>query len=137
MLIPQFSLRWLLAVVTVAAGVFSVVGLGVRGNLWAAAVTIGMASLVLLMAVCAMLFVLVWVVAALMGGAARRGRSPFRPLPVGVGFPSGTIGPPPQAPIGPPRQEAAAGPVASEEVVLEEVLLDEEAEPPQDPAKPS
>ena len=39
-LIPQFSIRWLLLVTAVCAGVFSIFGLAVRGSHWAAGVSI-------------------------------------------------------------------------------------------------
>lgn len=76
MLIPQFSIRWLLGLTVVCAVIFSIVGLAVRGSRWAMGVSIGIGSLVLLMAVYAGMFFLVWVFSML---KRRRGagRSPF------------------------------------------------------------
>lgn len=70
MLIPQFSIRWLLAVAALCAGVFSVVGLGVRGHGWAIAVSVAFAALAILMLVYGALFGLAW----LCGGTSDRGR---------------------------------------------------------------
>jgi hypothetical protein len=46
-LLPRFSIRVLLALVTLCACVFVVVGMAARGQNWAWGVTIGVASLVL------------------------------------------------------------------------------------------
>jgi len=83
MLIPQFSIRWLLGVTAVCAVIFSIVALGVRGAMWAAALAFGVASLAILMAVYAILFALTWGIGAVV--SLRKGRrgapSPFRPQP--------------------------------------------------------
>jgi len=83
MLIPQYTIRWLLGVTTACAGVFSILALGVRGVVWAAAVSIALGSLVILMLLYALLFALIWGVAMAVPrwGAPRAGRSPFRPQP--------------------------------------------------------
>lgn len=60
-LIPQYSIRWLLAVTAGCAVVFSVLGLAARGDRWAMGVSIGVGSLVVLMGVYAMMFGVVWV----------------------------------------------------------------------------
>ena len=85
MLIPQFSLRWLLGVMTGCAVVFSVVGLGVRGHVWAAGISIGIGSLVILGAIYALLFGMAWTFSAVtsglgFGGSGSSG-SPFQPQP--------------------------------------------------------
>jgi hypothetical protein len=81
MLIPQFTIRWLLGVTAVCAVIFSIVAIGVRGTMWAAAVALGLGSLVVLMAIHAGLFGLTWGIGALL--SLRRGRrgatSPFGP----------------------------------------------------------
>ena len=81
-LIPQFSIRWLLALTAVCAVIFSIVGLAVRGNAWAAAVSIGIGSLVILVVVYGLLFGVVWVFSLATWSLGRRrgrsGRSPFR-----------------------------------------------------------
>ena len=61
-LIPQYSIRWLLAATAVVAVAFSIVGAGYRGHFWATGVSVGMLALVILLAVCGALFALVWVV---------------------------------------------------------------------------
>jgi hypothetical protein len=81
MLIPQFSIRWLLALMTVCAVVFSIVGLAARGHAWAAGVSVGIGALVVLAFVYGSLFAVVWtfsvVTAPLRGGGAGSETSPF------------------------------------------------------------
>jgi len=89
MLIPQFSIRWLLALMTVCAVVFSIVGLAVRGTAWAAGVSIGIGSGVILVLVYGLLFAAVWVFSQVMSSLGRRrarsGGSPFRSESAGDG----------------------------------------------------
>lgn len=81
-LVPQFSLLWLLAVTTVCAVAFSFVALGLRGHTWAAGVSIGILSLVVLVLVYALVFAVAWLfslVTSLVGrGTSGAARSPFR-----------------------------------------------------------
>lgn len=82
MLIPQFSLRWLLAVTTVAAVVFSIVALGVRGHHWAVAVSVGLLALVILMGIYGVMFAVVWAFSvATSRWRNRRAGSPFASAP--------------------------------------------------------
>ena len=84
MLIPQFSIRWLLGVTAVVAVVFSIVGMATRGSHWAAGVSIAVGSLVVLMLVHVLSFGLVWVfsvLTVLLGRKAGTARSPFRRVP--------------------------------------------------------
>jgi hypothetical protein len=60
-LIPQYSIRWLLAVTAVCAVVFSVIGLAVRGHHWAMGVSIAVGALVVMMVVNAVIFGLIWI----------------------------------------------------------------------------
>jgi len=112
-LIPQFSIRWLLAVTAVCAVIFSIVGLGVRGSAWAAAVSIGIGSLVILMLIYGLLFAVVWVFSLTTRSLGRsRGRaagSPFKSESAGSG--------PAASPEGAPAAPVLAGqsPFASEE----------------------
>jgi hypothetical protein len=82
MLIPQFSIRWLLAVTTVCAVVFSIVGLALKGSAWATAVSVGIGSLVILGLVSGALFAVVWAFSvassSLVPRRARSQGSPFR-----------------------------------------------------------
>lgn len=95
MLIPQFSLRWLLAVMTACAVVFSIFGLAVRGSHWAAGVSIAIVSLAVVMLIYAVVFGLVWafsvVTSQFRHGSAGSGRSPF----AGRATASSTPGPSP------------------------------------------
>jgi len=110
MLIPQYTIRWLLGVMTVCAGLFSILALGVRGVVWAAAVSIALGSLVILMLLYALLFALIWGVAMAVPrlGTPRAGRSPFRPQPAPGGDPflrsDVSAGPAGQTVISPPQQ---------------------------------
>jgi hypothetical protein len=96
MLIPRFTVRWLLLLVT-ACGVFSaVVACAVRGQLWALAVSLGVASLTTAFIWYGAFFGFAYVLALLFGALDRppRGGSPFI-----------TAAPPPQ--ILPPDQPDA------------------------------
>lgn len=97
MLIPQYTIRWLLGLMTVCAGIFSILALGVRGVVWAAAVSIALGSLIVLMLLYALLFAVLWAVAAAVPrlAAPRAGRSPFRPKPPPGGDPFRPNDPPP------------------------------------------
>ena len=78
-LIPQYSIRWLLAVMTAGAVVFSIFGLAVRGKPWAMGVSIAIVSLGVLFLAHALFFGLVWLFSLLSPatGASRAGKSPF------------------------------------------------------------
>jgi len=79
-LIPQFSLRWLLGVMTASAGVFAIFGMAVRGYLWAAGVSAAIIALVVAMLVYAALFGIVWIFSLVAPAFLRRahsGQSPF------------------------------------------------------------
>jgi hypothetical protein len=60
MLIPQYSLRWLLGATTVCAMACSVFAMALRGSLLAAAVSMAIVALVAMELVHVVLFVLVW-----------------------------------------------------------------------------
>ena len=102
MLIPQFSLRWLLGLTTVCAVVFSIVGLAVRGSEWAAAVSIGIGSLVVLILVYGLVFVAVWIFSVVVTSVRRRRGgatgSPFQSELPEAG-PAGTAEEVPAAPV--------------------------------------
>jgi hypothetical protein len=94
MLIPQYSIRWLLALTTGCAAVFSVFGLAVRGSHWAQGVSIAIAALMVVLLIHAFFFTVVWLVSVATGsffrGLAGAGRSPFAygptaPPPKGTG----------------------------------------------------
>ncbi len=81
MLIPQFSIRWLLALTTVCALVLSIVSLAVQGHAWAAGVSIGIGALMVSALVYGAIFALVWlfsvVTAPLTNRWGRMDTSPF------------------------------------------------------------
>jgi hypothetical protein len=76
MLIPQFSLRWLLTVTGMLAVVFLIFAQAAQGHGWAVGVSLAVCMLVAVMLVHGLLFFLVWVFAEYW---QRRWR---RPLPV-------------------------------------------------------
>jgi hypothetical protein len=87
MVIPQYSIRWLLGVTAVCAVVFAFFGAAVRGHLWAVGVSVAVGSLAAAMFAYAGLFTLVWLFSlalSLVRGGARPGRSPFRTSPFAV-----------------------------------------------------
>ncbi len=81
MLIPQYSIRWLLALMVVCAVIFSVFGLAARGNPWAGGLSVGVLSLMVLLGAHAFCFWLAWVFSVLSLRLRRRpaanGQSPF------------------------------------------------------------
>lgn len=91
MLVPQFTIRWLLALTAVLACVFSVVGLAVRDEVWAQGISAGLIALLAGMVVYAALFALVWLAGEVVARLRRppSGGSPFRQpedFPVGQGL---------------------------------------------------
>jgi hypothetical protein len=62
MFLPRFSIRVLLAIVTVCAFAFVVVGMAARGEFWAWGITIALASIVFTALVHAALFGIVWLI---------------------------------------------------------------------------
>jgi len=88
MLIPRFSLRWLLALTTVSSVFFYVMTLAVRGSQWAIALTAAISGFLLTMLVYAMLFGVAWMLAEFM--------RLFRPRRVQPSSPFAASQPPPQ-----------------------------------------
>ncbi|MEE8452286.1 MAG: hypothetical protein V3R99_10240 [Thermoguttaceae bacterium] len=81
MLIPQFSIRWLLALTVVCAGVFSILQAALGGSHWATGVSIAIGSAVVLLLAYAATFALVWLISLVSVRPRRRrpepGQSPF------------------------------------------------------------
>jgi len=81
MLIPQFSIRWLLALTAVCAVIFSIFGMAMGGSPWAAGVSIAIGSAVVLLLVHAVTFAIVWLFSLIPFRSRRqttgRGQSPF------------------------------------------------------------
>jgi len=82
MLIPQYSLRWLLGVMAVCAVVLSIFGLAVRGHGWAIALSIAILGTAAAIILYAVVFLLVWAYSLAIGatGVKAWGRSPFSPV---------------------------------------------------------
>lgn len=81
MLVPQYSIRWLLALTAACGVVSSIFGLAVRGSHWAQAVSIAIIALVVVLLIHAFFFTLVWVFSVVTARSRRTpvavGRSPF------------------------------------------------------------
>jgi hypothetical protein len=75
--IPQFTIRWLLGLMTGTAVVFSIVALAMRGHLWALGISVGIGVLVLFMLIGAVLFSVIWVFTGF-GSSRDHSQSPFR-----------------------------------------------------------
>jgi hypothetical protein len=77
--IPQFTIRWMLGLMTGWAILFSVVALAIRGHYWALVISVAVGTLVLFMLVGALLFSVVWILSSL--GSSKNnatvGQSPF------------------------------------------------------------
>jgi uncharacterized membrane protein len=71
MLIPQFSLRWLLGLTAVMAVVFLVMSWAWQGVTWAVGVSASIVMLALAGVVSAVLFTLVWLVSLGLAALAR------------------------------------------------------------------
>jgi hypothetical protein len=67
MLVPRFSIRTLLAMLTVGAVACLIAGMAYRGQYWAWGVTIALASLVVTALLHAALFGVIWIFAQLTG----------------------------------------------------------------------
>jgi hypothetical protein len=63
MLLPRFTIRALLVILTICAFVFVVAGMAVRGQHWAWGITIGIVSFAFTLLVHAAWFGLVWMLA--------------------------------------------------------------------------
>ena len=93
MLIPRFTIRWLLGLMTVSSFFFLVVSFAYQRQLWAIAVSVAVASVVVVFLFYALAFLAAWVVASFAGFSRTKTqiRSPFA-----------SAGPPPQ--IIPPQE---------------------------------
>lgn len=77
MLIPQFSLRWVLGVTAVCGVLSLVAAMALRGSAWAMAITIGAASLTATLVLHGFMFFIVWLFSVIF--ARRSGRSQTAP----------------------------------------------------------
>lgn len=93
MLIPRFSIRWLLALITFSAGVSLVLSYAIRGQDWALGAAAALGCLAIVMALFALTFLLAWAFAQLE-------TTMFRPT--GGSGASPFASDPPASPFGPP-----------------------------------
>ncbi|NQU24618.1 MAG: hypothetical protein HQ567_25325 [Candidatus Nealsonbacteria bacterium] len=88
MLIPQFTIRWLLVLTAVCGVAFSLFGLAVQGKPWAIGVSVGIGVVAIALLVQAGAFAVVWafssITAPLRVRQGRVGRSPFAAHPFAV-----------------------------------------------------
>lgn len=87
MLIPRFTLRWLMLLITVISVFCVIVAQAFRGHAWAMGVSLAVASLLLSFLIYGALFCLAYLLASVRGSAR---------TPVGVASPFATVEPPPQ-----------------------------------------
>ena len=82
MILPQFSLRWLLGVMSLCAVFFFVVHRAIAGSHWALVLSYAVSSLLVVMAVHALMFFGVWLFSLAVAPRSRRttvaANSPFR-----------------------------------------------------------
>ncbi|HUY31985.1 MAG TPA: hypothetical protein VMV69_04330 [Pirellulales bacterium] len=91
MLIPQFSLRWVLAV-TAACAVFSLIlASALRGSPWAIALSVGVASLVVMLAFHGAVFFGVWLFSLLVPDRRAAGPGGGSPFASGVPLAKGQV----------------------------------------------
>lgn len=60
MLMPKFSIRWILALFTVLAVFFSIIAAAVRGQAWAIAFSVASAGMVVMFLVHAIVYLVAW-----------------------------------------------------------------------------
>jgi hypothetical protein len=81
MLIPRFTLRWLLGLTTLCAGVSLIISMAVRGDAWAIGMVSGLAAAGVVATLFVFAFLVAWLLAqierAVFGGGPPEGVSPF------------------------------------------------------------
>ena len=80
MIIPRFSLRWLLALVTACAGLSLVLSYAIRGEPWAIGIAVGMGTLLSIFVLGAFMFCIDWLISQVLFSGKRwryQGESPF------------------------------------------------------------
>lgn len=80
MIIPRFSLRWLLALVTVCAGLSLVLSYAMRGEPWAIGIAVGIGTLLSIFVLGAFMFCIAWLISQVLSsgkGWRYQGESPF------------------------------------------------------------
>ena len=82
MLLPQFSLRKLLLMVTGSAGVAGLLSLAMRGHLWAAGAFLCVIAILMVLVVQAACFGLLWVVSSITDRRHSASRQDRLPSPV-------------------------------------------------------
>ena len=83
MLIPQFSLRWLLVLTALCAGISFFLSYAFRGEAWAIGVAAALGSVVGLAVLYVVAFLSAWLITQMASGLYRQplGQSPFANLP--------------------------------------------------------
>jgi len=110
MLIPQFTIRWLLVLTAVCAVAFSLFGLAVQGKPWAIGVSVGIGAVAIAFLVQAGAFAVVWLFSAITAplrhrkaGVSPFAAHPFATRPVAIG--------PFAKPVVPPGDDDPATPI--------------------------
>lgn len=101
MVIPRFTLLWLLILVTACAVLSLILSFAHRGHAWALGLLAGLASLAAVLLLHAAAFSLAWIYTqlgyVLRGPAVMRGDSPFKPGTNAPEVPSQVVDPEPPA----------------------------------------
>jgi len=107
-LLPQYSIRLMLGITASVAGVFSVVGLAVRGHGWAIGLSLGVAGISIALVTYAAFFGLLWVFSVVSSPILNRRFKPGRRTMAGASSPF-----------------AEAGVVATAESALEAIIIND------------
>jgi hypothetical protein len=88
MLLPRYSLRWLLVLITASAGVSFILSFAWQGDFWAIGVMAGLGSVLLVMLLYALTFLTAWAVSQIEAAVfkQRDGTSPFATNPTASPF---------------------------------------------------
>ena len=87
MLLPRYSLRWILVLLSLSSVFFLVLAVAVRGHAWAIGVSVGIASLFLAFLLYALLFLMAWAFTPVrreLAALANRATSELTPENVGL-----------------------------------------------------
>jgi hypothetical protein len=104
MFLPRYSLRWLLAITVACAVGFSLVALALRGVWWAAGVSVAIGSVLIVLAIHALVFGLIDAMASFV---------PQQEVELPIAEPIVDCRPGPPSPAEPPRRVGPAEPPAA------------------------
>jgi hypothetical protein len=97
MILPRFSILWLMGLTLVCAVLSLIISFAVRGDVWAVAATAALGSGLVLMLFYILAFLVAWLIAQIENAFRSRGPQPVSPFGAG-----GATAASPFAPIAPP-----------------------------------